>query len=101
MTATLDARPDTPAADLMDAAKTGDRHAYGELYARYRDVVFRFVYFRVGNRQLAEDLTADTFTKALARVDSFAWQGRDPGAWFVTIARNLVADHYKSGRHRL
>src|SRR4029450_9068296 len=54
-----------------------------------------------GNRQLAEDLTADTFLRALKRIGSFTWQGRDPGAWLVTIARNLVADHFKSGRYRL
>jgi RNA polymerase sigma-70 factor (ECF subfamily) len=63
--------------------------------------VFRFVYFRVGNRQLAEDLTSDTFLRALKRIGSFTWQGRDLGAWLVTIARNLVADHFKSGRYRL
>ena len=65
------------------------------------DTVFRFIYFRVGNRQLAEDLTADTFLRALKRIGSFTWQGRDLGAWLVTIARNLVADHFKSGRYRL
>ena len=65
------------------------------------DTVFRFIYFRVGNRQLAEDLTSDTFLRALKRIGSFTWQGRDLGAWLVTIARNLVADHFKSGRYRL
>ena len=65
------------------------------------DTVFRFIYFRVGNRPLAEDLTADTFLRALKRIGSFTWQGRDLGAWLVTIARNLVADHFKSGRYRL
>ena len=63
--------------------------------------MFRFIYFRVGNRPLAEDLTADTFLRALKRIGSFTWQGRDLGAWLVTIARNLVADHFKSGRYRL
>jgi RNA polymerase sigma-70 factor (ECF subfamily) len=86
----------------MTAAQAGDRVAFGRLYARYLDVVMRFIYFRVGGgRQVAEDLTAETFTRALARIGTFTWQGRDPGAWFITIARNLVADHYKSGRVRL
>jgi RNA polymerase sigma-70 factor (ECF subfamily) len=100
------ARPDPGDAaaavwELIERAQAGDGAAFGLLYDRYFDTVFRFVYFRVGNRQLAEDLTADTFLRALKRISSFTWQGRDLGAWLVTIARNLVADHFKSGRYRL
>jgi RNA polymerase sigma-70 factor (ECF subfamily) len=86
---------------LVERAQAGEAEAFGLIYDRYVDTVFRFVYFRVGNRQLAEDLTADTFLRALKRIGSFTWQGRDLGAWLVTIARNLVADHFKSGRYRL
>ncbi|BBH64915.1 hypothetical protein ACTI_16000 [Actinoplanes sp. OR16] len=100
------ARPDRgdPAAEvwaLVERAQAGEAEAFGLIYDRYVDTVFRFVYFRVGNRQLAEDLTSDTFLRALKRIGSFTWQGRDLGAWLVTIARNLVADHFKSGRYRL
>jgi RNA polymerase sigma-70 factor (ECF subfamily) len=100
------ARPDpTDAAAevwaLVERSQAGDTEAFGLIYDRYVDTVFRFVYFRVGNRQLAEDLTSDTFLRALKRIGSFTWQGRDLGAWLVSIARNLVADHFKSGRYRL
>ena len=96
--------PPTPATEvwtLVERAQAGESEAFGLIYDRYVDTVFRFVYFRVGNRQLAEDLTSDTFLRALKRIGSFTWQGRDLGAWLVTIARNLVADHFKSGRYRL
>ncbi|MGW1449965.1 ECF subfamily RNA polymerase sigma factor, BldN family [Micromonospora sp. NPDC002411] len=96
--------PSDPATEvwtLIERAQAGDSEAFGLIYDRYVDTVFRFVYFRVGNRQLAEDLTSDTFLRALKRIGSFTWQGRDLGAWLVTIARNLVADHFKSGRYRL
>jgi RNA polymerase sigma-70 factor, ECF subfamily len=86
---------------LVERAQQGEAEAFGQIYDRYVDTVFRFIYFRVGNRQLAEDLTSDTFLRALKRIGSFTWQGRDLGAWLVTIARNLVADHFKSGRYRL
>jgi RNA polymerase sigma-70 factor, ECF subfamily len=86
---------------LVERAQGGEAEAFGLIYDRYVDTVFRFIYFRVGNRQLAEDLTSDTFLRALKRIGSFTWQGRDLGAWLVTIARNLVADHFKSGRYRL
>jgi RNA polymerase sigma-70 factor (ECF subfamily) len=101
------ARPDPPsdaAAEvwaLVERTQAGEAAAFGLIYDRYVDTVFRFVHFRVGNRQLAEDLTSDTFLRALKRIGSFTWQGRDLGAWLVTIARNLVADHFKSGRYRL
>jgi RNA polymerase sigma-70 factor, ECF subfamily len=96
--------PDDAAAEvwaLVERAQGGDAQAFGLIYDRYLDTVFRFIYFRVGSRPLAEDLTADTFLRALKRIGSFTWQGRDLGAWLVTIARNLVADHFKSGRYRL
>ncbi|HEX3826102.1 MAG TPA: ECF subfamily RNA polymerase sigma factor, BldN family [Sporichthyaceae bacterium] len=86
---------------LVEAAKTGDTEAFAALYDRYLDTIYRYVYYRVGSRQLAEDLTSETFLRALRRIGTFTWQGRDFGAWLVTIARNLVADHYKSSRFRL
>ena len=86
---------------LVHRAQAGDAEAFGELYDRYLDLVYRYVYYRVGSAQLAEDLTSETFLRALRRITSFTWQGRDVGAWLMTIARNLIADHYKSSRTRL
>lgn len=87
--------------ELVHAAQQGDTTAFGQLYDRYVDVVFRYVLFRVGDRELAEDVTSETFLRALRRIGSVSYQGRDVGAWFVTIARNLVLDHVKSSRYRL
>lgn len=86
---------------LIHAAQAGDKAAFASLYERYFDLVLRYVYFRVGSQQLAEDVVSETFLRALRRLDSFTWQGRDFGAWLVTIARNIVADHFKSSRFRL
>jgi RNA polymerase sigma-70 factor (ECF subfamily) len=86
---------------LVYSAQQGDRTAFAKLYDRYVDVVYRYVLFRVGDRELAEDVTSETFLRALRRIGSVSYQGRDVGAWFVTIARNLVLDHVKSSRFRL
>lgn len=86
---------------LVKACQAGDQDAFKELYARYQDVVFRYLLFRLGDRTLAEDLTQETFLRALRRISSVSYQGRDIGAWFVTIARNLIFDHVKSSRYRL
>lgn len=88
-------------ADLVARAQDGDPGAFGEIYDRYSETVYRYIYFRVNNAQLAEDLASETFLRALRRISSFSWQGRAFGAWLVTIARNLVVDHFKSGRYRL
>jgi RNA polymerase sigma-70 factor, ECF subfamily len=87
--------------DLVHSAQAGDTSAFARLYDRYVDVVFRYVLFRVGDKELAEDVTSETFLRALRRITSVSYQGRDVGAWFVTIARNLVLDHVKSSRFRL
>ena len=87
--------------DIVRRAQGGDTEAFGELYDRYVDVVYRYVQYRVSSTALAEDLTSETFLRALRRITSYTWQGRDFGAWLVTIARNLIADHYKSGRYRM
>ena len=87
--------------EVVAAAQSGDTDAFAVLYDRYVDMVFRYVLFRVNDRSLAEDLTSETFLRALRRITSISYQGKDVGAWFVTIARNLVLDHVKSSRHRL
>ncbi|HEX4813770.1 MAG TPA: sigma-70 family RNA polymerase sigma factor [Nonomuraea sp.] len=86
---------------LVLHAKNGCTESFGTLYDRYVDLVYRYIYFRVGSHALAEDLTSETFLRALRRIADYTWQGRDFGAWLVTIARNLVTDHFKSGRYRL
>jgi RNA polymerase sigma-70 factor, ECF subfamily len=86
---------------LVQRAQQGDAEAFGLLYDRYVDQVYRYIAYRVASAAVAEDLTSETFLRALRRISTFTWQGRDVGAWFTTIARNLVADHYKSGRYRL
>ena len=87
--------------DLVLRARAGEAEAFGTLYDRYVELIYRFVYYRVGSHALAEDLTSETFLRALRRMSVFSWQGKDFGAWLVTIARNLVLDHFKSGRYRL
>ncbi len=86
---------------LVQLAQGGDAEAFGQIYEAYVDVVYRYVYVRCGSHHLAEDLTAETFVRALRRLDSFTWTGKDIAAWFVTIARNLVVDHVKSSRYRM
>jgi len=92
---------DSDAWALVTACQAGDTAAFSALFDRYYDVVFRYVLFRMGDRNLAEDISQETFVRALRRIGSVNYQGKDIGAWFVTIARNLIFDHVKSSRYRL
>jgi RNA polymerase sigma-70 factor, ECF subfamily len=97
----LDQETATRIIALVELARGGDTEAFGQLYDHYHVSVYRFVYYRVGSTALAEDLTSETFFRALRSMGSFRWQGKDFGAWLMTIARNLTTDHFKAGRTRL
>ena len=86
---------------LVREVQDGDAEAFGRLYDHYVTMVHRYLLHRVGDRAQAEDFTSETFVRALRRIDSLSFQGRDVGAWLLTIARNIVRDHVKSSRFRL
>ena len=93
---------DRDAADRPGRA--GPRRRQGGLRAALRPLprsVYRFLFYRTRSQALAEDLTSETFFRALRSMNNFRWQGRDFGAWLMTIARNLATDHFKAGRTRL
>jgi RNA polymerase sigma-70 factor (ECF subfamily) len=86
---------------LVELARGGDSEAFGQLYDHYQGSVYRFIFYRTRSQTLAEDLTSETFLRALRNMSGFRWQGKDFGAWLMTIARNLCTDHFKAGRTRL
>ena len=86
---------------LVELARGGDADAFGLLYDHYQPSVHRFLFYRTRSTTLAEDLTSETFFRALRSMTNFRWQGKDFGAWLMTIARNLATDHFKAGRTRL
>jgi RNA polymerase sigma-70 factor (ECF subfamily) len=85
---------------LMERAQDGDPQAFRQLHDRYAAPVRRFVASRVPD-SLADDLTNETFLRAWRALAGFRWQDRDPLAWLLTIARNLIADHWSLLRNRL
>lgn len=85
---------------LVATAQRGDRDAYAQLYARYAPFVRGYIRWRVHDPQLTKDLAQETFTRGLARLDTLHASDRDVGAWYATIARNLIHDHWKSHHTR-
>jgi len=77
-----------------------DTQAFGELYERYVDRIYSYVYSRVQNAEDAEDLTARIFYRALDRLDSYEDRGLPFGAWLFRIAHNLVANWHRDQSRR-
>lgn len=74
----------------IDAAQR-DRAAFAPLYERYVDQIFAYAHTLTRNREIAEDVTAATFAKALEDLPRFEWRGVPYSAWLYRVAGNLVA----------
>jgi len=83
-------------AALVLAAKAGDAAAFGELYERYRDAIYRFCLSRTGTAHDAEDLTADVFVKALQSIGRYQDRGLPFAAFLYRIARNAAIDRSRT-----
>jgi RNA polymerase sigma-70 factor, ECF subfamily len=81
--------------DLVRRAQDYDPVAFGEIYERYYLGVYKYIYYRVGDQALGEDLTMEVFVKAMEAIDSFAFRGVPFSAWLYRIASNLVIDHFR------
>jgi RNA polymerase sigma-70 factor (ECF subfamily) len=75
-----------------------DPEAFGQIYDIYFPRIYSYIYRRVGDRSLAEDLTSDTFFRALKAIKTFEWRGMPFSAWLYRIAGNTVTDHFRSLR---
>lgn len=77
-----------------------DRAAFGELYTRYVNRIYNYVYYRTGHHQDAEDLTSRVFFKALAHIDKYTDRGVPFSAWLYRIAHNQVANWHRDRSRR-
>lgn len=77
-----------------------DEKKFLKLYDQYVDKIYRYIYFRVGSQELAQDLTSDVFLKSWQYLNRQESAGRgetikNPRAFFYQVARNLIADFYR------
>lgn len=86
--------PDDNEVDLINRART-DPEAFGQLYERYVERIYNYIYFRVGNVEDAEDLTAKVFMKALNAIGGYRHMGLPFSAWLYRIAHNQVANFHR------
>jgi RNA polymerase sigma-70 factor (ECF subfamily) len=91
-------RADIPDVELVERASSGDKLAFGVLYERYLEKIYRYVFYRVGEHVDTEDLTETVFLKAW---ESLPQQGQQNPvqnfqAWIYRIAHNTIIDFYRT-----
>ncbi len=80
--------------NLVAKAKLGQEQAFGSIYNLYFEKIYRFIYYRVSHKEIAEDLAEDVFLKAFSKLSSVQDNDSFEG-WLYQIARNKVIDYYR------
>lgn len=94
-------KPDsTSLEDLVKLVQKGEVAAFGKIYDKLVEPIFRFILFKVSDYETAQDLTQSVFTAALEKINKYKDQGNFK-AWLYTIAKNQVIDHYRTKKTKV
>lgn len=85
---------------IIASAKSGDEAALTAIYDAYKQKVQRYLYYRIGHAQTAEDLTTEVFLRVIENLADYRFQDVPFQAWVFQIARNLAVDHFRRQRVR-
>jgi RNA polymerase sigma-70 factor (ECF subfamily) len=99
----MDSRADKPGGTVLEVlnpelirrAQEGETLVVSEIYDRYQRSIFRYLFYRVGDQQTAEDLTSEVFLRMIEKISSYRDQSTSFQAWLFQIARNLSIDYYR------
>jgi RNA polymerase sigma-70 factor, ECF subfamily len=85
---------------LIHAAQCGDEQALGQLYDTYVDRIYRYIFYRVSNTEIAEDLTSEVFLRVVEGLPGY--QAREVSflAWLYRIAHARLVDYYRQSSRR-
>jgi RNA polymerase sigma-70 factor (ECF subfamily) len=84
---------------LIESAKAGDSEAFGTLYQLYYTPVYRYIYLRTKSKTQAEDITQTVFLKVYKTLGRWEATESSPLAYFFTVARNSIIDHWRKESH--
>jgi RNA polymerase sigma-70 factor (ECF subfamily) len=80
---------------LVDRARNGDADAFGFLYRRYVDSIYRYLFLRLGEAKEAEDLTEDVFFRSFQALGTYHERGWPFSAFLYQVAKNVLVDYYR------
>jgi len=81
---------------LIAQTQEGNSEAFGALYDAYVKKIYNFIYYKAWHQETAEDLTSQTFFKALNKIKKFNPKKGSFSSWLYKIARNNISDHFRS-----
>jgi RNA polymerase sigma-70 factor (ECF subfamily) len=84
---------------LISRARHRDTVAFGVLYERYVDRIYRYIIYRTTNAAIAEDLTAEVFLNAWRTIERYEDRGYAFSTWLLRLAHNEVTDYYRTNRY--
>ncbi len=84
-------------AELLARARSLDTDTLARIHDSYYGPIFRYIAFRVGDRETAEDLTSEVFTRFLAGLRGGNAPASTLRGWLFGVAANVVSDHHRRG----
>jgi RNA polymerase sigma-70 factor (ECF subfamily) len=84
---------------LVSRAIDGDEEAFGKLYLLHLDAIYRYVYYRIGSMEDAEDLTEQIFLKAWEALPGYQQRGKPFTSWLYRIAHNIIVDFHRKRKN--
>jgi RNA polymerase sigma-70 factor, ECF subfamily len=91
--------PDDPAvSSLVRRAQAGDRLAFADLYLRFFDCVYRYLFIAVKNEQDAQEIAQEVFTKLLGALPTYAAERGEFRAWLFSMVRRMALDHLRKAK---
>jgi RNA polymerase sigma-70 factor (ECF subfamily) len=85
---------------LVERARALDDRAWAQIYERHAEQVYSYIYYRVGDQHVAEDLAADVFVKAVSGIRGYSYRGTPLLAWLYRIAHNVTVDYRKAAARK-
>ncbi len=82
--------------DLVEKARHGESEAFGLLYDKHFDSIYRFIYLKTGSKVDAEDISHQVFLSAWQKIEKYKFQGFPFSSWLYKIASNAVIDHWRT-----
>jgi RNA polymerase sigma-70 factor (ECF subfamily) len=82
-------------------AQEGNQGSFGLIYNHYVSQIYRFVFFKVSVKQVAEDLTHEIFLSAWQNIKNYKQKQFPISSWLYQIARNKVIDYYRTDKKNI
>jgi RNA polymerase sigma-70 factor (ECF subfamily) len=81
---------------IISKCQQGKLEEFGQLYDKYIQKIYNFVYYKTHHKETAEDITSLVFMKAIDKINSFDSGKGNFSSWIYRITRNTIIDHYRT-----